>query len=152
MTKVVDQELVGELARDLVGAIAPEELPLFTAMSKAWFADPTRVQMNQGDDVLAFGVAEAAALLSPVLLAAATHTLNYAGEQLGRNVAAASVDWLREQLRHLFHRQESGVSLDTRQIAQVRAITFETARKFRVPKAKATEIADAVTARFAPTS
>src|SRR5215831_21424831 len=86
MTKVVDQELVGELARDLVGAIAPEELPLFAAMSKAWFADPARVQMNQGDDVLAFGVAEAAALLSPVLLAAATHALDYAGEELGRNV------------------------------------------------------------------
>jgi hypothetical protein len=152
MTKVVDQELLVELARDLVGAIAPEELPLFAAMSKAWFADPTRVQMNQGDDVLAFGVAEAAALLSPVLLAAATQALNYAGEQLGRDVAAASVGWLREQLRHLFHRQESGVSLDARQIAQVRAITLETARKFRIPKAKATEIADAMTARFAPTS
>ena len=56
MTELVDQGLVAELARDLVGAIAPEELPLFAAMSKAWFADPARVQTNQGDDVLAFGV------------------------------------------------------------------------------------------------
>jgi len=151
MTEVVDQELVAELARDLVGVIAPEELPLFAAMSKAWFADPARVQTNQGDDVLAFGVAEAAALLSPVLLAAAT-ALNYAGEELGRKVARGSVAWLREQLRHLFHRQESDVSLDTQQIAKVRAITLETARRFRIPKEKAKEIADAVTARFAPTS
>lgn len=152
MTEVVDQELVAELARDLVGAIAPEELALFGAMSKAWFADPGRVQTQQGDDVLAFGVAEAAALLSPVLLAAATHALNYAGEELGRNVATGSVTWLREQLRHLFHRQESDVSLDTQQIAKVRAITLETARRFRIPKEKAKRIADAVTARFAPTS
>jgi hypothetical protein len=36
MTEVVNQGLVAELARDLVGAIAPEELPLFAAMSKAW--------------------------------------------------------------------------------------------------------------------
>jgi hypothetical protein len=152
MTEVVDQELVAELARDLVGAIAPEELVLFGAMSKAWFADPGRVQTQQGDDVLAFGVAEAAALLSPVLLAATTHALNYAGEELGRNLATGSVAWLREQLRHLFHRQESDVSLDAQQIAKVRAITLETARRFRIPKEKAKEIADAVTARFARTS
>jgi hypothetical protein len=152
MTEVVDQELVADLARDLVATIAPEELPLFAAMSKAWFADPARVQTNEGDDVLAFGVAEAAALLSPVLLAAAAHSLNYAGEEVGRNVATASVGWLREQLRRLFHRQDSGVSLDAQQIAQIRAITLETARKFRIPKAKATEIADAVTARFTRTS
>jgi hypothetical protein len=152
MTEGVDQELVADLARDLVGAIAPEELPLFGPMSKAWFADPARVQNKQGDDVLAFGVAETAALLSPVLLAAATQALNYAGKELGRNVTRASLAWLREQLRHLFQGENSAVSLNAQQIAKLRSITLETARRYRIPKEKAKQIADAVTARFAPRS
>jgi hypothetical protein len=152
MSEVVDQELVADLARDLVGAIAPGELPLFGAMSKAWFADRARVQTKQGDDILAFGAAETAALLSPVLLAAATQALNYAGQELGRNVASASLTWLRAQLRHLFHGEHSGVSLDAQQIAKLRAITLETARRYRIPKEKAEQIANAVMARFAPRS
>ena len=152
MTEIVDQELVADLARDLIGAIAPGELPLFGAMSKAWFADPARVQTKQGDDVLAFGVAETTALLSPVLLAAATQALKYAGQELGRSVASASLAWLRDQLRHLLHGENSGVSLDAQQIAKLRAITLETTRRYRIPKEKAEQIADAMMARLAPRS
>ncbi|MCP3801358.1 hypothetical protein NLX83_19025 [Allokutzneria sp. A3M-2-11 16] len=64
---------VTTLARGVVEACAPEELPFFAAASAAYFRDPRRALAGRkrSDEVLGSGLDTAVALLSPVALAVA---------------------------------------------------------------------------------
>jgi len=64
-------QLVADLARDMVAEIAPQELPTFRAQSEAYFKDPERALKGQAgkDDMLGFGVGAAVTFLTPVVLA-----------------------------------------------------------------------------------
>jgi hypothetical protein len=71
-------------------------------MSRAWFDAPERVRLATGrDDALAFGVAEAGALFTPVLLSASTHILTYLGQELCRGAARELASRIIGQLRRL---------------------------------------------------
>ena len=57
MADTPQSQLVEEIARDLVGQIAPHELPLFRATSAAYFRRSARSFKTQGarDEMLGFG-------------------------------------------------------------------------------------------------
>jgi hypothetical protein len=82
-----------ELARDLVAALAPGEQPLFPAIARAFKEDRDGKGSlrSGGDDILGFGLAEAATLLTPIALVAAKEALGYMaaeiGKELGREAA-----------------------------------------------------------------
>src|SRR5687768_14874350 len=71
MTDLTYNELVSEIARDVVTQLAPQELPIFRAVSEAYFADPGNAlkRLKSEDRALGFGLDSAAALLTPVVLA-----------------------------------------------------------------------------------
>ena len=100
------QQLEAELGRVLVAELAPGELPLFGAMSRAFFADPkrTRPTRSGGDDVLGFGAAEAAGLLTPVVLSAACQVALYLTEELWKAVTKKAADIVAEEVKRLFRR------------------------------------------------
>ena len=144
-----DRLLTEDLARSLVGEFAPGELPLFGAMSRAWFATPERVKLaTSRDDALAFGVVEAGALLTPVLLSASTHVLTYLGEELCHGVARELSLQIIGRLHRLILGEPNDIALNDRQIDAVRRIAMETASRFRIPEPKARQIADALASRF----
>src|SRR5689334_2399228 len=50
--------LLCEVARDIVADIAPQELPIFAAVSSAWLADPDEAvrRRRRGESALGFGL------------------------------------------------------------------------------------------------
>jgi hypothetical protein len=148
------ERLEAELGRVLVARLAPGELPLFGAISGAFFADPKRARPTRsgGDEVLGFGVAEAAGLLTPVVLAASCHVALYLTEEVGKAFAKTGADFIVEQIKRLFRREPTPARLDVAQLAQIRAIALDTARQFKLSNDRAALLADALVGHFTLTS
>ena len=70
MADVTQNELVGDIARDVVTQLAPQELPIFRAVRDAYFANPESALKNlkSEDGVLGFGLDPTAFLFTPVVL------------------------------------------------------------------------------------
>ncbi len=78
------QDTVVGISRELVTQLAPQEGPLFRAMSTAWLKDPTifsRAQTSD-DDMLAFGVGEVMELLTPMILPVVSAMITVIGMNL----------------------------------------------------------------------
>lgn len=67
-----DRALITEIARDVIEEIAREEVPTFSAVSQAYFADPRRAISGRGSRQapLGFGSGMVELILTPVVLAA----------------------------------------------------------------------------------
>ena len=154
MSDPQSQRLEAELGRVLVAQLAPEELPLFGAISRAFFADPQRAKPTRGggDELLGFGIAEAAGLMTPAVLAAACHVALYLTEELGKAFAKAGVDSALEQVKRLFRREPTAVKLDEAQLAQIRTMALDTTRQLKLSNAKALLLADTLVSHFASRS
>jgi hypothetical protein len=83
----IENDVVAEVARALIVAVAPQELPLFHSVSEAFFKDPARVRPRGrgNDDVLGFGTVEAT-LLTPIVLTMVTHVGMYLAEEIGKDI------------------------------------------------------------------
>src|SRR5215471_3083844 len=79
MTDLTQNELVSEIARDVVTQIASQELPIFQAVSEAYFANPGNALkgLKSEDRVLGFGLDPTAALLTPVVLRVLTEVFQF---------------------------------------------------------------------------
>lgn len=64
--------VITEIARDVIEEIAGEEVPMFSAVSQAYFADPQRAVSGKGSrkSPLGFGSDAVELILTPVVLAA----------------------------------------------------------------------------------
>ena len=83
MSAAESDALVAALARATVERAAPEELPLFSATSEAYFTDPKALERSGGkDEMLGFGVDAAVVLLTPIALTVAKDVIGFLGEQL----------------------------------------------------------------------
>lgn len=147
--------LVTEVARDVLSEIAPQEMPIFAATSKAYFADPAAAlqQLRAKDDVLGFGMDTAAALFTPAILLLLSETLEY----LTRVAAKATADGLAKEIPDLikamfkkFHpsQPQTPSVLTKEHIAMVHGNILTSAKKLRLPAEKARSLADAVTAQL----
>jgi hypothetical protein len=147
-----EQQLVADVARDLVARAAPEELPLFRTVSTAYFRDPGRSrQRADTESPLAFGVGEGAALLLPIALPVAQEVLRFLLAEAQKAVKAESGPlaqaWVRHLFRHLRPPEQSngkGPALTAEQLARVRAIAVAKARGLQLPPEKADLLADAL--------
>jgi len=63
-----ERELIVEVSRDVVAAVAPEQMVLFRPMSTAYFDAPDRLAQAPKDDLLGFGAGDAVVALTPVAL------------------------------------------------------------------------------------
>ncbi|MGV9817290.1 hypothetical protein [Nocardia xishanensis] len=90
--------VVSDLARDVVGELVPPELPVFDAVSGAYFKSSTATRKGKSKaGPTGFGLAETATMLTPAVLFAATTLLN------------ALIDSLAERTSNAFVRRLSGV-------------------------------------------
>ena len=121
-----------ELAELIVGQVAPEEQELFGVFSDVYRRDPRRFMAGGAgrDEMLGFGVGEAAALLTPVVLAAVGEVTRYLAE-LGL------AGWLR---RKRLDRD----ALSSEQLARVRQIVLEKCKRAGVAEDRSDLLADAV--------
>jgi hypothetical protein len=155
MENSANATLVTEVARDVLAEIAPQEVPIFAATSRAYFADPAAAlrQLRSKDDVLGFGLDTAAGLFTPVVLLLLSETLEY----LTRVAAKAAADGLAKEIPELikamfkkFHssRPDTPSVLTNEHIAMIHANILASAKKLRLPAEKARSLANAVTVQL----
>jgi len=150
MAELDDRELIVVVARDLVAATAPEEIPLFRPMSAAYFDAPERLGQAPRDDMLGFGGGEVVVALTPVVLSVVGEVLVYLRHELAQAAAkdmTGAVDGGVHSLFRRFHGSHPAAppaALSTAQLAEVGRLAFERARAMRISEGRARLLADAV--------
>jgi hypothetical protein len=152
MSTNVDDGLVTDIARIMIAEAAPAELPIFGALSKAYFADSKRASAGGGDrGLLKIGDTGFVLLLTPVALAAATEVTQYLfGEVIRPAVARGGA-----AVRQLFGAEDSAedpsvepaearVELTAEQWAEVRQVVVEVVHRCGLTDDVAQVMADAV--------
>lgn len=149
---VQDSELTVDLARDVLGEVAPQELPLFDVTSRVYREDPSAVETQAGsDDMLGFG-AEVIAAMTPVVLSVAGEVVNTLLRQVRAAVEGESESAVRTLVRRLFRSggaEEPAVALTKQQLREVREVAIDRGRALKLPDADAQLLADAMVGRLA---
>ncbi len=158
MSETIDPE-VQQLARGVVADVAPAELPIFNAVSRAYAKDPDWALKSAAgrDEVLGFGI-EAGLLLTPAVIAIAETVIHFIGVELlklGQQAAGAAVD---DAVHGAMARVTSpggskpgprSAPLTAAQLAEVRRVALGRAKALQVPDDQAQRLADALVARLA---
>ncbi len=141
-----------ELAREVVGALAPAELPLFPAMQRAFDADPKGrgIRTGTGDAILGFGMSDAATLLTPIVLIAAKQAVTFMALEIGKGLAKEVASDISARVRRLIRRDPDREPFDPALLAQVRSIAESVALKSKLPKKRAAALADAIVKQLGP--
>jgi hypothetical protein len=165
------QELILAATRAVIADIAPQELPLVTPISTAFFADPdgTLRRRASKDEPLGFGVpGEAAPLLTPIAFAVVTEVIKFLAEQVRTSVEAEAPGLIDDLVKSLFKKLRrtevtagESVRADTtarqptltrQQLAQVREIALQKARALGLTSRKAELLADSLVGGLAVAS
>jgi hypothetical protein len=153
----VDDALVAELARAVVRDVAPQEMPLYRANSEAYFKDPEKALRgaSSGDQMLGFGAGIDVTLLTPIVLAIMSEVVKYLATEVVQSAKRQGSGVIDEQVKRLFNRfrtapastasaaaSEAPAPLTVDQLARVRSIAFDTARRLKLPPDQAQLLAD----------
>ena len=162
MADPVQEQLVANVSRDLVAKMAPQELPLFRAISAAYFTDAERMGKDQPtkDELLGFGAGPQVTALTPIVLAVTSAAMTFLAQEIlksvGKSVAAEGGELVSAHLKHLFKRLRPTEPADSRtpsltreQLAQVRRVALEKARSLSLPAAQAEVLAGLLVADLA---
>lgn len=155
MENSANATLVAEVARDVLAEIAPQEMPIFPAASRAYFADPAAVleQSRSKDNVLGFGTEALAVLFTPAVLLVLSETLEYLTRVATKATADGLTKEIPEAIKAMFKRFHSSPAdtpsgLTREHIALIHGNILATAKKLRLPAEKAQSLANAVTAQL----
>src|SRR5438105_13861561 len=104
MPSVEQNQLIADLARDIVKQTAPQELPLFRATSTAYFQNPdTLLKNTKGrDQLLGFGVGEAVVMITPSALAVLTQVVQFLTAEVQKSVASESASVIDDLVKKMF--------------------------------------------------
>jgi hypothetical protein len=158
MTQELPDAVVADAAREIVARAAPQEMPLFRATSEAYFADPDKAlaERKPKDEMLGFGIAGAALLLTPVVIDVTRRVALFLIAQFGDAVKKESGEAVGGFVHDIFHRgegdgeaKEDVPELTPEQLDEVREIAYSRALELDVPEDRAGLLADAVVGRLA---
>jgi hypothetical protein len=162
MSDLVEDQLVAEVARDQVEQIAPQEAPIFSLLSEAYFQDPDKMLKAQGkDEMLGFGLEVGAVLLTPVVMTVTKEVVEFVAGVVMTSVQTQSSGLINEFVKKMFTKfrregEERGEKLPpplTReQIGRVREIALEKARQLELAPNQAGLLADSLVGSLATTA
>jgi hypothetical protein len=144
-------ELVSDVARELVSRLAPEEIPLFPATSRAFFAAPAR---HTPEQLVGPELAPLVVLMTPVILSVVAEV----AKQVSARVGDAATRQGADALHRLFHRPASTPAgpvpdpsprLTAEQLAEIRRIAVATAIQMHLPEDRANLLAEAIVGSLA---
>src|SRR5579859_1040144 len=99
-----NNQLIADVARDIISQTAPQELPLFRMTSAEYFKNPDKALRNQAskDKILGFGTAEMVSLLSPIVLTVVTEVVTFLTLEVKQAVADKSASLITDRVKKLF--------------------------------------------------
>ncbi len=152
-------QLIADLARDIVAQTAPQELPLFRTMSAAYFKNPDKVLKGQSgkDEMLGFGEAEAVMMLTPIIINIMSKVVQFVMAQVQKSVATNSADLIDDLVSKMFKKfrpaekkdQENLPALTTEQLTQIHNLAYQEARKLALSDARAGLLANSIVGSLA---
>ena len=154
-TADADAVLIADVARDVLSEIAPDELPIFPAASRAYIADPAAALRGLGakDEMLGFGIEALAVAVTPVVLVVVTEVFQFLTGVAAKAVADGLAKEISEIVKAMFKRFRPSTpsipSVLTREhIAAIHGNVLLAARRLRLSQDKALALANAVTAQL----
>ncbi|MGF6540314.1 hypothetical protein [Paraburkholderia youngii] len=155
MDHSVDQNLIGDVARDVLMQIAPHEVPLFEATSVAYFANPQNAikSTRAKASALGFGVDPFSILLTPFVLQVVSEVVPMLGSIAKKATEAAIGEEVSRTVKCMFKRfhdenADPAAVLSHEQLVEIHLSVMDAARKLKLPTDKARALADAVVVQF----
>ncbi len=160
MTSLDRNQLVADLARDIVAQTAPQELPLFRATSAAYFNNPNQVLRRRDgkDQMLGFGAGEAVLMLTPTVLVIVNQVVTFVITEVQKAVAQESSSLLDDFVKKMFKKyrptdeQNAPPPLTSAQLLKVHQLAYEEAGRLALPDAQAKLLADSIVGTLAISS
>ncbi|SAL14594.1 hypothetical protein AWB74_00386 [Caballeronia arvi] len=156
MDPAAEHDLIREISRHVLTQIAPQELPLFTAASAAWFADPAAAMKasKNRDAALGFGADAFSILFTPLVLQVVSEIMPMLGGIALKATETAVGEEVSALVRKMFRRGESETrpdaapALNTEQLGEVHRHVIAAGKRLRLDHAQTQRLADAVVAQF----
>ncbi|WP_157662173.1 hypothetical protein [Burkholderia ubonensis] len=146
-----DRALVNEIARAILVDVAPNEVPVFSAVSIAYFANPKAAvkQARSKNSILGFGM-DSTILLTPAVLHIVSEVCIFLAAEAAKDVLG---DAIHEAVRPFFIKPappdpKAQSNLTKEQIGKVHEIVLLNSKKLRLPAALAHSLANAITAQL----
>jgi len=92
MSSQIRDAVIAEVARALVAQVVPQELPLFRAISGAYFAAPDKPIKFEGgkDNPLGFGTGSSVSVATPAILTASNVVVTYVASAIGASDSSSA--------------------------------------------------------------
>ncbi|WP_250517186.1 hypothetical protein [Caballeronia sp. INDeC2] len=154
MDNAAERDLIRDLSRDVLTQIAPQELPLFTTVSAAWFADPAAAKKaSKGRDAaLGFGTDPLSILITPLILQVVSEIVPILGGIALKATETAVGEEVSTLVRKMFRREEADAdtapALTSEQLGEVHRHVIAAGERLRLESAQTQRLADAVVAQF----
>lgn len=135
-------QLIINIARNLVVKVVPQEVPLFRATSQAFFENPQKVlEKQKSEDVaLGFGLEAGSIFLTPAVLAIVTQVITFiAGEikdAVKKEVGSSIAHYIKKLIHPDPERTQTPAPLSIEQLRRVRQLAMDKARQLNVPEEK----------------
>ena len=151
----IDDQLIADLARDVIAQTAPQEVPLFRANSEAYFKDPQKALQRQGgkDEMLGFGDGAMITFLTPIALTVMTEVVKFLVEEVKKSAKTEGAGVVNEAVKSLFkkfHSKDDKAKknevppLTPEQLMHVRKLALEKAHQLKLSNDKATLLTDSI--------
>jgi hypothetical protein len=150
-------QLVADIAHDMIAETVPQELALFSLTSETYFQNPDKMRQSQKgkDEMLGFGVdAATVALLSPIILTIVDEAIKViTGEVIPEHIKKSGI------VRKLFKRDrpvreenkqvELPQSLTPDQLQKVQEQAISSALQFKISREQAELLANVLVGKLA---
>ena len=156
MTNVENNQLIADVARDIIAQTEPGELPLFRAISTEYFKRPAEAAKNQSgrDELLGFGIGDAVPLVTPAMLVVMTQVVAFLTEVVRQSFVEESANLVNEQVRSMFKKfrlegerdELAPAPLTREQLVQIHKQAYEKFLQLKLSESRANNLADAVVA------
>ncbi|GIE95643.1 hypothetical protein [Paractinoplanes rishiriensis] len=99
----IDETAVRTLAKEIVAAVAPEELRMFSLQADEYFEDPRNAFRLDGDsdDMLGIGVGDVLPVVTPIVLAISAEVVRYLSDSVVQAAANRSLDAARAAVQRM---------------------------------------------------
>ncbi len=157
MEDSANNQLVTQVAKDLLSQVAPQEMPLFRSISASYFKNPEKTLADQKakDELLGFGAAEAVTLFTPVVLAMSSDVIKFLFAEAQKAMKSESTSLINDTVKSWFSKvhgtedKKSPPPLTAEQLEQVRKIAIKKAGQLKLSKENTQLLADAIVGSLA---
>lgn len=156
MADITQNQLVADIAHDVVAQMSPQELPFFSVTTEAYFKNPNKMRQEQTgkDEMLGFGAGEIAAF-SPIIITVVDDVLKYIlGDVVPKGIEASGIMSKIFKNRQSTHAKDKQItlplSLTPEQLRLVHEQALKSAMQFKqLSRAQADQMATSLVGRLA---